>query len=243
MKIIISEGRYSESFFKKVESFLKIYFNSAFSVHMNTSLLWIGCYAPTMDKDSFYYYKSLLIGIDKTAHCLVSDVHLHWRSSDGSIILPSDDLTDKEISFWIENMPSQERLQQVVERNEYMWKRSTKEATIDKKLYRFKIREMGWFGSSFPEIGIRIKTSVNIEILAEFIGNTIDSYNQKSLLKDDFDKNDMTNLGLIHNCSYEKKKKNVYLFTLDMGLALDGVDAILQALNNSDFDIELITLE
>lgn len=243
MKIHISEGRYSESFFKKVESFLKIYFNSEFSVHMNTSLLWIGCFAPTIDKDGFYYYKSLLIGIDKTAHCLVSDVHLHWRSLDGSIVLASDDVTDKEISFWIENMPSQERLQQVVERNEYMWKRPSKEATIDKKLYRFKIREMGWFGSLFPEIGIRIKTSVNIEILAEFIGNTIDSYNQKSLLKDDFDENDMTNLGLIHHCSYEKKKKNVYLFTLDMGSALDGVDAILQALNNSDFEIELITLE
>ncbi len=243
MKIDISEGRYSESFFKKVESFLMIYFNSKFSVHMNTSLLWIGCFAPTIDKDRFYYYKSLLIGIDKTAHCLVSDVHLHWRSPDGNIILPSDDVTDKEISFWIENMPSQEQLKQIIERNEYLWKRPSKEVTIDKKLYRFKIREMGWFGSSFPEIGIRIKTPVNIEILAEFIGNTIDSYNQKSLLKDDFDENDMTNLGLIHNCSYEKKKKNVYLFTLDMGSALDGVDAILQALNNSDFEIELITLE
>jgi hypothetical protein len=172
-----------------------------------------------------------------------SKVELHWRSSDGSIVLASDDVTDKEISFWIENMPSQERLQQVVERNEYMWKRPTKEATIDKKLYRFKIREMGWFGSSFPDIGIRIKTPVNIEILAEFIGNAIESYNQKSLLKDDSDENDMTNLGLIHNFSYEKRKKNVYLFTLDMGSALDGVDAILQALNNSDFEIELITLE
>jgi hypothetical protein len=102
---------------------------------------------------------------------------------------------------------------------------------------------MGWFGSSFPDIGIRIKTPVNIEILAEFIGNAIESYNQKSLLKDDYDENDMTNLGLIHNFSYEKRKKNVYLFTLDMGSALDGVDAILQALNNSDFEIELITLE
>jgi hypothetical protein len=61
--------------------------------------------------------------------------------------------------------------------------------------------EMGWFGSSFPDIGIRIKTPVNIEIVAEFIGNAIESYNQKSLLKDDYDENDMTNLGLIHNFS------------------------------------------
>jgi hypothetical protein len=83
MKINISEGKYSESFFKKVESFLKIYFKSEFSVHMNTSLLWIGCYIPTIDKDSFYYYKSLSIGIDKTAYSLVSDVQLHWRSPDG----------------------------------------------------------------------------------------------------------------------------------------------------------------
>ncbi|PAC28171.1 hypothetical protein [Flectobacillus sp. BAB-3569] len=242
MKINISEGKYSESFFKKVESFLKIYLKSEFSVHMNTSLLWIGCYTPTIDKDSFYYYKSLSIGIDKTAYSLVSDVQLHWRSPDGNIILPSDDVTDKEISFWIENMPSQEQLKKIIERNEYLWKRPSKEAMIDKKLYRFKIREMGWFGSSFPDIGIRIKTTVNIEILAEFIGNTIESYNQKSLLKDDSDENDMTNLGLVHNFSYEKRKKNVYLFTLDMGSALDGVDAILQALNKSDFEIELITL-
>jgi hypothetical protein len=63
-----------------------------------------------------------------------------------SIILPSDDVTDKEISFWIENMPSQEQLKKVVERNEYLWKRPTKEAIIDKKLYRFKIRNgLVWF--------------------------------------------------------------------------------------------------
>jgi len=243
MKINISEGRCSESFLEKVESFVVLIIKSEVVPHVKESLLWIGLYIRKSDVNNSIYHFCMIDVLVAKAALRIWDVELHWRSSDGSIVLASDDVTDKEISFWIENMPSQERLQQVVERNEYMWKRPTKEAMIDKKLYRFKIREMGWFGSSFPDIGIRIKTSVNIEILAEFIGNAIESYNQKSLLKDDSDENDMTNLGLIHNFSYEKRKKNVYLFTLDMGSALDGVDAILQALNDSDFEIELITLE
>lgn len=245
MKINISEGRCSESFLEKVESFVVPIIKSEVVPHVKESLLWIGLSIRKSDNNNLIYHFGIIdVMVAKAALSIWgSKVELHWRSSDGSIVLASDDVTDKEISFWIENMPSQERLQQVVERNEYMWKRTTKEAMIDKKLYRFKIREMGWFGSSFPDIGIRIKTPVNIEILAEFIGNAIESYNQKSLLKDDSDENDMTNLGLIHYFSYEKKKKNVYLFTLDMGSALDGVDAILQALNDSDFEIGLITLE
>jgi hypothetical protein len=196
-----------------------------------------------VDEKGFPYYCLVSININPH-HGVINNMQLHWRAEDETIVFPNDDISNKKVTFWLENIPSDEKIKEKFASHEYIWKRpAKKESSIDKKSYRFKIREMGWFGMSFPEINIRIKTPAKLDILANFIGNTVENYNQRSESKEDFDEDDLTNLGLIHNFDYVKKKKDVYLFTFDMGTALDGVDAILQALNESDLEIELITLE
>jgi hypothetical protein len=134
-----------ESFLEKVESFVVPIIKSEVVPYVKESLLWIGLSIRKSDNNLIYHFGIIDVMVAKAALSIWgSKVELHWRSSDGSIVLASDDVADKEISFWIENMPSQERLQQVVERNEYMWKRPTKEATIDKSFIDLRFEK--WAG-------------------------------------------------------------------------------------------------
>ncbi|MFY7830004.1 MAG: hypothetical protein ACOVQ4_22905, partial [Flectobacillus sp.] len=92
MKIIISEGRYSESFFKRIESFLVPIIKSEVVPYVKESLLAVRVSIPKIDKNGFMYFGIIDVMVAKAALSIWgSEVELHWRSSDGSIVLASDD--------------------------------------------------------------------------------------------------------------------------------------------------------
>ncbi|MFY7936274.1 MAG: hypothetical protein ACOVOQ_02760, partial [Flavobacterium sp.] len=91
MKIHISEGRCSESFLEKVESFVVPIIKSEVVLHVKESLLWIGLsIRKSDDNNSIYHFCMIKVLVAKAA-LRIWDVELHWRSSDGSIVLASDD--------------------------------------------------------------------------------------------------------------------------------------------------------
>jgi hypothetical protein len=236
MKTLI-EDHCHPTFLNEAQIQLSKIVKSQYEELINPTLLFISMYGYHYNENGQPFYKYGYIGVDKANLVIISGFQVLWRSEDGSIIDRLDDLSDKKIIFWIENFPSNELVEDVIERYSFHWKRPKSESLIDKKKYRFKIREMGWFGASFPDVGLRIKTSTDLVTLSNIIEKAIDDFNIKS------EANDCKN-GLIHHFTSVKKKKGVYLFSIDAGSAMiEGIEEILNALNNSDFDIELVTLE
>lgn len=236
MIVNIEDGKYHNSFLQEAKKQLTEIIKAEYSAYIKPSMLFMFLCELKEDEEGlpFYSFVDLLVG--KASFGLIKEMQVFWKSEDGAKVYPTDDVTGGKLIFWIEGLISKEDFRGKIERNEYLWKRPKEENLINKKEYRFKIKEMGWFAVSFPDISIRIKTNTNLDSLNEVIGNAIEQYNKTS---DDDGEN-----GIIHYFHSKKIKKGVYLFSIDTGSALvEGVEAVLKALNKSDFNIELLTLE
>jgi hypothetical protein len=235
MILNIEDGKYHDSFLKEAKKQLTEIISAEYSDYIKPSMLFMSLCEFKDNEIPFYSYASIIVA--KASFGLISKMQVFWKSEDETKVYPTDDITGKKLVFWIEGIISKEDFRGKIERNEYLWKRPKEENLVDKKEYRFKIKEMGWFAASFPNIGIRIQSDTDLDNLSEVIGNAIEAYNQAS-------ESEEREYGLIHNFDSKKTKKGVYLFSIDTGSALvDGVKAVLNALDKSDFNIELVTLE
>lgn len=87
MNIIISEGKYSESFIEKIESFLIPIIKSEVVPLVKESLLVVRLSILKIDKDGFMYYGIIDVMVAKASLSIWGiETELHWRSSDGKII-------------------------------------------------------------------------------------------------------------------------------------------------------------
>ena len=226
---------YHDSFFEEAKKQIVAIMSPKCSVFIKLKLLYISLYRYQVDEKGFPYYNSLGININP-CHLVLKNMQLYWRSEDNDIVFPSDDISNKKVTFWVENIPSDEEIKEKFARHEYLWKREKTEYLIDKKQYRFKIRELGWFATSFPDITIKIKSTASLDSLDAVIGNAVSTFNEEGEM------NEGEN-GLIHDFDSKKKKKDVYAYTIDTGSAMiGGVEAILKALHDSDLAIEVVTL-
>jgi hypothetical protein len=236
MILNIEDGKYHNSFLQEAKKQLTEIIKVKYSAYIKPSMLFMFMCELKEDEEGLPFYSFVDLLVTKASFGLNNKMQVFWKSEDGTKVYPTDDITEKKLIFWIEGLVSEEDFRGKIERNEYLWKRPKEENLINKKEYRFKIREMGWFAVSFPDISIRIKSNTNLDSLNEVVGNAIEEYNKTS--------NDDRENGLIHYFQSKKIKKGVYLFSIDTGSALvEGVEAVLKALNKSDFNIELLTLE
>jgi hypothetical protein len=241
------EWIYHDSFFKEAKKQVIEIFGPKCSPFIKLKLLYVSVAGGSeygedgrpsvykVDEKGFPYY--CLVSIDiKPCYGVLNNMQLHWRAEDDTVVFPNDDISDKKVTFWVENIPSDEKIKEKFARNEYLWKREKTEYLIDKKAYRFKTREFGWFATSFPDINIKIKSTASLKNLNSVVGNAISTFNREGEI-------DEGENGLIHYFDSKKKKKDVYYYTIDTGSAfIGGVEAILKALNDSDLVIEYITL-
>ncbi len=232
---LIIELRTHDSFYDEAKKQIIAIMSPKCSPFIKIKLLYVLLYDYKIDEKGFLYYEFLEIDI-KPCYVVLKGMQLHWKSEDDTIVFPSDDISNKKITFSIENIPSNEEIQEKFARHEYLWKREKTEYLIDKKHYRFKIKEFGWFGSSFPDITIKIKSTASLDCLDVVVGKAISTFNKEGEI------NEGEN-GLVHYFDSKKKKKDVYSYTIDTGSSLiGGVEAILKDLNDSDLDIEVVTL-
>ncbi|AEE52332.1 hypothetical protein [Haliscomenobacter hydrossis] len=154
---------------------------------------------------------------------------INWKTYDGSIIHPKDQVDEKNIEFWFEDLN--------VEWAKREWKLYSALPKLGFTLpsLHYKVLVDHFNEHFYVLVAFKSKDQSIVESVANLLYHTCNTWNDHSLTKS-------RKLGIVHNCSTQILEDNYLRFYIDFGSAHEKLlKQILEALNDIP-QIEKVTI-
>lgn len=186
------------------------------------------------DMMSFAQHNTEVVGVIRRNDVLFDgflslfDFDIFWKNVvDGSKALPTDEISEDHLFFWMERFPTVQEITAMRDRNDHLVQIVINRKRREGKNYRFslKVREVG------EMLKFAIKTHEPECKVEEFIGDLIHEWNMARPDR------------LIHDFYLTERKKGTIFFLFNWGSATDeAMDFIFDKLNGSSLEIRSITV-